>query len=70
MDERRFYKEKAHHKIWWVKNDGLIGVFEFSFDKKKIYNLFRDYPFKLTKEEKEIFDLENPFWKNYFEERE
>lgn len=44
-----------------------IGVFIFSFDKKKDYNLFQDYPQKLTAEQKQIFDAENPFWKEFFE---
>ena len=37
-----------------------------SFDKKKIYNLFADYPHNLTAEEKEIFDKENPYWCDFF----
>ncbi|WP_428979555.1 DUF7675 family protein [Fenollaria massiliensis] len=30
------------------------------------YNFFRDYPYKLSKEEKEIFDKENPHWVGFF----
>lgn len=43
-----------------------IGEFLFSFDKKKVFNLFEDYPDKLTPEQKELFDRENPFWKDFF----
>jgi hypothetical protein len=64
----RFYKEKPTDKIWWVETNA-IAVWEFSFDKKKIYNMFRDYPWKLSKEEKEIFDRENPYWANFFKDR-
>jgi len=28
--------------------------------------LFEDYPKKFTKEEKELFDKENPFWADFF----
>ena len=65
-----FYKENKNNKIWWVDNSGIkVGVHEFSFDKKKIYNLFRDYPYNLTKEEKKIFDKENPYWAVFFKDR-
>ena len=47
----------------------IVGKHLFTFDKKKIYNLFKDYPQSLTKEEKEIFDKENPYWKAFFEDR-
>lgn len=47
-----FYKENENDKIWWVENLDSVGEFLFSFDKKKIYNLFEDYPHNLTKEEK------------------
>lgn len=55
-----FYKRKESDIIWWKYCIGLKGVLEFSFDKKKSYNYFTDYPKKLTKEEKTIFDKENP----------
>ena len=65
-----FYKENDTDKVWWVDNSDKDGVFEFSFDKIKIYNLFRDYPHELTPEEKVIFDNENPYWKNFFADRQ
>ncbi len=64
-----FYKNKETDKIWWVENNDMVGEFLFSFDKKKIFNLFADYPHNLTKEQKEIFDNENPYWADFFKER-
>lgn len=61
-----FYHNEPDDKIWWVNNTDTIGEFLFSFDKKKIFNLFEDYPDKLTPEQKELFDRENPFWKDFF----
>ncbi len=67
---KKFYKEKKTDKIWWVDNLGeYIGVFEFSFDKEKVFNLFQDYPDKLTKEQKERFDKEQPYWADFFKDR-
>lgn len=48
----------------------MVGRHLFSFDKKKIYNLFADYPHNLTADEKKIFDKENPFWKEFFADRQ
>lgn len=67
--KNNFYKENKTDKIWWVDNIDTIGEFLFSFDKEKVFNLFRDYPYRLTKQEKEIFDKENPYWKNFFADR-
>ena len=64
-----FYKNKPTDKIWWTRNLDMVGEHLFSFDKKKIFNLFRDYPHALSKEQKEIFDKENPFWKDFFKDR-
>lgn len=61
-----FYKNNPKDKIYWVDNVGVIGEFLFTFDKKKIYNLFSDYPQKLSNEEKQIFDKENPYWVDFF----
>lgn len=66
----KFYKEKKTDSIWWVDTSDRDGVHLFSFDKKKVFNLFADYPHKLTPEQKEIFDKENPFWKEFFEDRQ
>ena len=61
-----FYKNKETDTIWWVENLDTFGEFLFSFDKKKIFNLFADYPQNLTKEQKEVFDKENPDWRDFF----
>lgn len=65
-----FYKKKETDQIWWVHHIGMVGRHLFSFDKKKIYNLFADYPHNLTAEEKKIFDKENPYWKDFFKDRQ
>ena len=55
-----FYKDNETDVIWWVDNLDTVGEMLFSFDKKKIYNFFKDYPQKLTAEERRIFERENP----------
>ncbi|MBR5777852.1 MAG: hypothetical protein IKY22_05260 [Bacteroidales bacterium] len=67
--EYNFYKENEEDKIFWVDNPNIIGEFLFSFDKRVVFNLFSDYPHKLTKEQKEIFDKENPYWADFFKDR-
>lgn len=64
-----FYKNEPGDSIWWVDNPEEKGVFLFSFDKEKIFNMFRDYPWKLSPQEKAIFDRENPFWADFFSDR-
>jgi hypothetical protein len=63
-----FYKHNEQDAIWWKKSDA-IGEWLFSFDCNKVYNMFRDYPHNMTKEEVRIFDRENPFWADYFKDR-
>lgn len=67
--KNKWYKNESTDTIWW-KDNNQIGVWEFSFDKKKTFNMFQDYPEKLTKEQKDIFDKENPYWKEFFAERQ
>lgn len=70
MAQNNWYKNNDNDKIWWLDNgDERKGEFIFSFDKNKKYNLFQDYPQNLTPQEKDIFDNENVFWKNYFSDR-
>ena len=68
MSDDRFYKNNETDKVWWVSTEA-VGEFVFSFDKKELFNLFADYPHKLTKEQVEIFDKENPLWAEYFKDR-
>jgi hypothetical protein len=65
-----FYKKNPSDRIWWKRSADLIGEWLFSFNKIKVYNMFMDYPAKLTAEEKLIFDMENPFWKEFFSDRQ
>lgn len=63
------YKENETDIISWVDNVEVIGERLFTFDGVKTYNLFADYPHNLSKEEKEIFDKENPYWRDFFKDR-
>ncbi len=57
--------------IWWLEAPmPKDGEWIFSFDKQTDYNMFRDYPWALSREEKEIFDRENPFWADFFKDRQ
>ena len=66
---KNFYKENPSDKIWWVDDPNVKGVWEFSFDRKTVFNMFEDYPWKLTPEQKRIFDRENPYWADFFKDR-
>ena len=64
------YKENDADIVWWVDTDWFArGLMLITFDKKKFYNLFEDYPQNMTLEEVEIFDKENPFWAEFFSDR-
>lgn len=64
-----FYKNNANDTIWWVDCPDEKGKWLFSFDKKKIFNMFSDYPYKLTADQKRVFDNENPYWRDFFADR-
>lgn len=66
----KFYKNSPGDKIWWVNNPETVGEWLFSFDKKKIFNMFADYPHNLTADQKAIFDKENPYWAEFFSDRQ
>jgi hypothetical protein len=69
MQSEDWYKKEETDQIWWLDNREQEGIFAFSFDRIEIFYMYQDYPWKLTKEQKEIFDRENPFWAEYFKER-
>lgn len=64
-----FYKNNPNDKMWWIFLPRQKGIHLFSFDKITVFNLFADYPYKLTPEQKAIFDQENPYWADYFSDR-
>lgn len=66
----RWYKNNTNDKIWWQEVPDQTGLWLFSFDKKTIFNMFEDYPYNLTEEQKMMFDKENPEWKEFFQDRQ
>lgn len=71
LEDGHFYKENPKDKTYWYNfHDGDIGTYVFSFDKKKVYYLFQDYPDNMTPEEVALFDKENPFWAEFLSSRE
>lgn len=55
--------------VYFVDQPDRIGMLYFTFDGKKLYNLFQDYPYALKPSEKEIFDKEFPKWAEFFKDR-
>lgn len=55
--------------IWWRDTPPRTftnEAFDFSFDKKKVFNLYTDYPEKLTPEQRKIFKKENRYLAEQF----
>ena len=69
IKQLRFNKNHTSYVIWWVDDPEKRGEWLFTFDKVNILNMFADYPHKLTKQQKEIFDKENPYWADFFSDR-
>lgn len=66
IGEYEFYKDNADSKIWNVNHIGCKGELLFSFDGETMINLWTDYPDNLTKEQKKLFDKEEPYWADFF----
>ena len=62
-----FYKKHDGDTIWWIRDLDKVASTYFTFDKKNYYNLL-DYPEGLSKEQKELFDKENPEYVKYLNE--
>lgn len=69
-NNNHWYKENENDRVWWVDNPDVKGVWLFSFDRETVFNLFEDYPYKLTPEQKAVFDKENPYWAEFFKDRQ
>lgn len=64
-----WYKNNDTDQIWWKDTPDQVGVWIFSFDREEEFNMFSDYPHKLTSKQKQIFDEENPNWAEFFKDR-
>ena len=62
-------KQNEDDKIWWLCSPDVIDESIFSFDLIQKFHMWQDYPYKLTQEQKEIFDKENPYWADFFKDR-
>lgn len=62
-------KNETVSRFRWVRNPGQKGELLFTFDGAQIFNLFRDYPDRLSQDQKEQFDAENPYWADFFKDR-
>ena len=69
VQSSKFVKNNPDDKIWWADDPETKGEWLFTFDKKQMFNMFADYPYNLTPEQREIFDEENPYWKEFFADR-
>lgn len=66
----KWYKNTPTDHIWWLDNSNeMTGEWIFSFDRKHTFNIFADYPYMLTPDQKRIFDAENPYWADFFKDR-
>ena len=71
MQSKYWVKKEPHNKVWWLEEvEPAIGEFVFSFDQKTEFNIFRDYPHNLTVDQKAIFDAGNPYWVEFFKDRQ
>lgn len=70
VELNNLYKDNPNDKIMWLDTSDCDGEFVFTFDGETFFNMFADYPHKLTPEQKAIFDKENPFWAEFFSGRE
>lgn len=67
-EEESYYHKHEDDICWWKDSRKMYGPI-VSFDQVHDLYLFRDYPHEFTPEQKEIFDRENPFWKDFFSGR-
>lgn len=60
---KKIEPEDKIYSVFKIENDEIVNdmdEFLFSFDKKTIFNFYKDYPQNLTKEQIEIFKRERP----------
>lgn len=59
--DNKFYKNNLDSRVWWlVNNNSDFDEFLFSFDKNKIYDLYKDYGVNMSDEEMRILNEDEP----------
>ena len=72
LEPTDFYIKDENEKgrqVWLAVRIGYKGQTYFTFDKQNFYSLFKDYPYKLTDEQIEIFKKGLPYWADFFKSR-
>ena len=65
-----WYKQKETDTVEWADTRHQKGVMLFRFGPGgRVFNLFRDYPEKLTPEELAVFNHDCPYWAEFFADR-
>lgn len=65
-----WYKQKETDTVEWADTRYQKGVMLFRFGPGgRVFNLFADYPEKLTPEELAVFNHDCPYWAEFFADR-
>ena len=68
--QNEWIKHNKKDKIWWKIFPQSKSFPPFSFDKKKVYNVFGGEPYDFTEEQEAIFIKENPELASFFKNHE
>lgn len=65
-----WYKQKETDTVEWADTRRQKGIMLFRFGPGgRVFNLFHDYPEKLTPEELAVFNHDCPYWADFFADR-
>ena len=69
MAKTTWTRWSENNKIWWLDQTEEKGACRFSFDKQRVFFMYRDFPWELTPEQVRIFIKEEPVMARLFKAR-